>query len=280
MPEPFELETLRKPEAEEVEERLHKRVRLRRRLLLAFTLGMASLSLLGLTFNRPTQSTEVGLVQSIENVTHRQINNVLNRIRGPVRVGIQIGHLDAQDHSEELANLRYSTGGHSKGINEVDINKAVALALKEELELLNIIVDIIPATVPPKYRADLVVSLHADSSPDSERRGYKSSAFRQTRNDYDAMLKSHLDNAYFEASGLPDDDSNVSGSMLEYYAFNRRFKHSVNRKTPAVIVELGYISNESDLVFLQSDQPAQALKEGILTYLEARDRLTLETASQ
>jgi N-acetylmuramoyl-L-alanine amidase len=151
----------------------------------------------------------------------------------------------------------------------------VAQTLRDMLQVEGIVVDMIPATVPPDYKADLFVSLHADSSEDPERRGYKSAVFRFERNQNDALLKQIIDKNYFYFSGLPDDDNNVSGSMLEYYAFNyQRFKHTVSKKTPAIIVEMGYLSNEADLAFMENPvNPAYALKIGILSYLREVGRM-------
>jgi N-acetylmuramoyl-L-alanine amidase len=147
--------------------------------------------------------------------------------------------------------------------------------LKDMLEAEGITVDLLPATVNANYRADVFVSLHSDSSPDRSRRGYKSAHFKTPRNDWEPLLKRHLDENYFYFTGLPDDDENVSGSMLEYYAFNKkRYKHAVAMQTPAVIVEMGYISNQDDLKIIADPvQPAYALKMGIVTYLQDRGRL-------
>jgi hypothetical protein len=200
---------------------------------------------------------------------------IVNYFKGPVRVGLQIGHLEVGNHPEELANLRYSTGASVNGVNEVDVNFAVAEILRDMLVNEGVVVELLPATVPQDYKADLFVSLHADSSEDTKRRGYKSAVFRYERNDKDALLKQIIDENYFYFSGLPDDDTNVSGSMLEYYAFNHeRFKHSVHPKTPAIIVEMGYLSNAEDLEFLEDPvNPAYALKIGILSYLKEVGRL-------
>ncbi len=189
---------------------------------------------------------------------------------GKVRIGIQIGHLDVSNHPHELENLRYNTGGVSGDRSELEVNKAVAYVLRDMLESEGLLVDILPATVPKKYRADIFISLHADSSPDPDRRGYKSAYYKYLRNNQDPILKTHIDKDYFYFSGLPDDDMNVSGSMLEYYAFNhQRFRHALAKRTPAILVEMGYISNETDWEFLKDPvNPAYALKMGILTYLE------------
>jgi N-acetylmuramoyl-L-alanine amidase len=229
-----------------------------RRILLSLLLAASLSLLLGLTFQRS------GGWQGI-----------LNSFRGPVRVGLQIGHFEVGNHPEELANLRYNMGASVNGINEVDVNLIVAQTLRDMLQNEGIVVDMIPATVPRNYKADVFVALHADSSEDPARRGYKSAIFRYERNKRDALLKQIIDKNYFYFSGLPDDDMNVSGSMLEYYAFNRqRFKHAVSRRTPAIIVEMGYLSNKEDLAFIKDPvNPAYALKIGILSYLREVGRI-------
>lgn len=229
-----------------------------RRLLLGLLLGASLFLLLGLSYQR-----------------NGGWQGIVNYFKGPVRVGLQIGHLEVNNHPEELANLRYNTGASVNGINEVDVNLAVAQLLRDMLQNEGITVDMLPATVPPKYKADLFVSIHADSSEDPERRGYKSAVFRYERNKNDVLLKQIIDKNYFYFSGLPDDDTNVSGSMLEYYAFNhQRFKHAVSRRTPAIIVEMGYLSNAEDLDFMEDlVNPAYALKIGILSYLREVGRI-------
>jgi N-acetylmuramoyl-L-alanine amidase len=229
-----------------------------RRILLGLLLAASLFFLLGLSYQR-----------------NGGWQGIVNTFKGPVRVGLQVGHLEVSNHPEELANLRYSTGASVGGINEVDVNLSVAQLLRDMLQNEGVTVDMLPATVPPNYKADLFVSLHADSSEDVERRGYKSAVFRYERNKNDTLLKQIIDKNYFYFSGLPDDDNNVSGSMLEYYAFNgQRFKHAVNRKTPAIIVEMGYLSNAEDLEFMEDPvNPAYALKIGILSYLREVGRL-------
>ncbi|MCA9838942.1 MAG: N-acetylmuramoyl-L-alanine amidase [Trueperaceae bacterium] len=242
-----------------------------RRLIMIVSLSVASLLLLGLT-----QQPVLPVVPETLSAVKQSVQQTF--LPQPPRVGLQIGHLDPEEQPDELASLRYNTGGSAFGVNEVDINRSTAYMLKDMLEFEGIEVDLLPATMPANYHADLVIALHSDASPDVNRRGYKSAYFRYPRNKWEPELKKAIDQAYFFFSGLPDDDENVSGSMLEYYAFNRaRYKHAVSRSTPAVIVEMGYISNEQDRDFLLDPvNPAYALKRGILTYLAERGRYTFD----
>lgn len=211
--------------------------------------------------------------------TRPEIGRWLAALRGAPRVGIQIGHLDAERHPDELARLRWSTGGSADGITEVAVNEAVAEALADRLVAAGVDVDLLPATLPPNYRADALIALHADSSPDPARRGYKSAHFEPPRNRSEPALKATVDAAYLSATGLPDDHRNVSGNMLRYYAFNRRFRHAAARATPAVLVEMGYISNPGDrALLLEPDRVARALADGLTDYLRTTGRLSAEAA--
>ncbi|MEX2534209.1 MAG: N-acetylmuramoyl-L-alanine amidase [Trueperaceae bacterium] len=241
-----------------------------RRLLLVIMLLTAGAVFLAL--NLPAHAA--ALTESARQAKTSLYHGLRNRVLGPPLVGLQVGHLEAASHPQELAALRVSTGGFGGGRFEVEVNQAVAVSLAERLGSHGIAVDLLPATVPPRYRADLVVSIHADSSPDTHRRGYKSAVFRPRRNPNDARLKAELDRAYLAGSGLPDDDDNVTGNMLEYYAFNRHYRHSLARRTPAAIVELGYLTHPKDSQLLATpDRVAALLETGIVSYLESTGRL-------
>ncbi|MEX2501014.1 MAG: N-acetylmuramoyl-L-alanine amidase [Trueperaceae bacterium] len=193
---------------------------------------------------------------------------------GAPTVGVQIGHLHAHAHPDELASLRVSTGADVDGEREVDVNAAVAEALARRLAAAGVTVQLLPATVPAGYRADLVVSLHADASPDRSRSGYKSAHREPARSVREPMLRRTVDAAYLKASGMRHDEANVTGAMLHYYAFSdRRFRHAVARGTPGLIIEMGYLSHPGDRAWLgEPDRPAAALADGIVRYLAAIDR--------
>ncbi|HET8984805.1 MAG TPA: N-acetylmuramoyl-L-alanine amidase [Trueperaceae bacterium] len=203
------------------------------------------------------------------------LRRAANAIKGPVRIGLQVGHLGAADQPDELATLRTSTGGHWDGVDEVTINLAVVEALAERLTVLGFEVDVLNATIPVAYRADALISVHADANPDTQRRGYKSAHTRPARNALEPLLKLAIDRSVFLATELPDDDRNVSGNMLQYYAFNhRRFTHSAAARTPALLVELGYLSNEQDMKLLRDPSLfADAIARGLVAFLDEIGRL-------
>lgn len=200
--------------------------------------------------------------------------HVRELLLGDVRVGIQIGHLDAALHPEEHAWLRASTGAAVGDVTEVDINRAVAHALADILVQHGVQVDLLPATVPPRYRADALVALHADSNEDPDRRGYKSAHFEPARTPQERRLKAWIDASYLDATGLPDDHENVTGNMYRYYAFDPRYRYAVSPVTPSLLIEMGYISNRYDLATLAHPEvPARAIADGILAYLREVGRL-------
>lgn len=203
------------------------------------------------------------------------VRGVLVLALGPPRVGVQIGHDGVETHPDELAHLRGNTGGDAGGFRELAVNRAVAAALKVQLEAQGVAVDLLRATPPAGYHADLLLSLHADSVLDPTRRGYKSAHFNPPRSPLEPTLKGVVDAAYLTRTGLPDDSLNTTSNMRRYYAFNfRRYAHSVHPSTPSLLVELGYLSSPTDAQLLrQPDHLADALTAGVVTFLRSRHRL-------
>src|SRR5439155_12820374 len=87
---------------------------------------------------------------------------------GPIRarVGIQAGHWRSEELPDELASLREQGGARVGGASEVEITLAIAQRVAALLSARGVTVDILPATVPPGYRADAFVALHCDVNGD------------------------------------------------------------------------------------------------------------------
>jgi hypothetical protein len=203
------------------------------------------------------------------------LRGALNVFKGPVRIGLQVGHLGEERMPRELAKLRAATGAEVGGLEEVDVNLAIVRALAARLRADGFEVEVLGATVPPGYRATLVLAVHADASPNPAREGYKSAIFLPVRNPRDPLLKLDVDRAVLAETDLGNDGRNVSLDMLEYYAFNaRRFRHSLSRGTAALIVEMGYLSNRKDRAELRHPAVlARALADGVVAYLHDIQRI-------
>ena len=191
---------------------------------------------------------------------------------GPPRVGLQVGHWKSNELPDELKRLRGSTGAFAAGYSEVEINLDIARRVAALLQQRGLIIDILPATVPPGYDADAFVAIHADGSASHGARGFKlATPWRTSR--AAQHLADVLREEYAAATGLPWDDR-ITFNMRGYYAFSyRRHEHAVAKTTPAVIIEIGYLTNATDRAILigQPDRVAMGLANGIVRYLGERD---------
>lgn len=194
-------------------------------------------------------------------------------LEGPIRIGLQPGHWKIEELPDELARLRTSTGAAWGRLRELDLNLAVVRELAARLEKRGFAVDLVPATVPPGYRTDLFISVHADRSDLPLRSGWKL-APPWRASPWSVTLAGALSRA-FDSSGLPFDALGVTDNMRGYFGFSwRRYEHALSPYTPAVLVELGFLGNAADRERLR-DRPgfyAEILENGIDGYLEAYDR--------
>ncbi|MEP6693722.1 MAG: N-acetylmuramoyl-L-alanine amidase [Chloroflexota bacterium] len=191
----------------------------------------------------------------------------------PRRVGIQIGHWKTDQAPEELRNLITQTGTSWANIDEVDVSEAIALRVQSLLSAQGIVVDLLPATVPSGYLADVFLALHADGDDSGEASGFKI-AHGTRRGPYETDLVATLREVYASQTGLAWDD-NISSGMRGYYAFSwLRYQHAVAPHTPAAILEMGFLSNNDDrhLLAEHPDTIASAIASGLLRFLEAYPR--------
>lgn len=190
----------------------------------------------------------------------------------PLRVGLHVGHWRTSELPDELARLRTSTGAYVNGLAEVDLNLAIARRVEQLLVNQGVIVDVLPATVPPSYDADAFVAIHADGVDGASKRGYKLATPWRTSQASRELLEA-LDAAYGRATGLPKDDT-ITVNMRGYYAFNyRRHVHAIARTTPAIILEMGFLTSAADraIMYGKADLVAAGISNGIMRYLQQRD---------
>lgn len=189
------------------------------------------------------------------------------------RVGLQVGHWEANNLPAELAILRTQGGASAEGYQEVDINFAVAQHTAELLRARGITVDILPATIPPGYQADAFIAIHSDYNNDPNIGGFKLARYGDSAiPERDDALLNAIVAAYGPITGQQKDGL-ISRAMIYYYAFNSGdFAHAIDPQTPGVIIELGFLTNPADRAILVNQQPtvAKGLAEGIIAFLAAR----------
>lgn len=194
----------------------------------------------------------------------------------PRRIGLQAGHWRIEEHPDEQASLRRFSGAYYRGYDEWELTIILARQTMERLENAGVVVDLLPATVPPGYLADGFVSIHVDGATGAQedtRRGWKlATPFRASA--ASLALAEAMSAAYPRITGLPEDPLGPSYDMRAYYAFAYyRYRHSIAPETPAVILEAGFMTHPADreLLFGRPDLIAEGIARGILDYLAGYD---------
>ncbi len=190
---------------------------------------------------------------------------------GNKRVGLQAGHFQFEDAPMEMLTLRQNPGASGSGRSEwqvtIDLAERAATILRGE----GIEVDVLPTTIPIRYRAHAFLAIHVDGDETGVLRGYKVS--RPNFSSIPAVDDHFADivnEEYGATTGLVDDSNHISGRMRNYYAFNaRRYQHAVAPGVPQAILETGFMSNASDRAFLfnQPDIAAQGIANSVRRFL-------------
>ncbi len=153
------------------------------------------------------------------------------------------------------------------GLEEVDVNHAVALEVQKKLEALGAKVDLLQEFSPKLqgYRADLLISIHADTCiPD--RHGFKVAAAQGSAESLETRrLVACLVSRYRDATGIPFDSNTITYDMTQYHAFREIDPH-----TPAAIIETGFMGGDREILTKHPDVVAGGIVSGIRCFLERR----------
>ena len=200
-------------------------------------------------------------------------------LQGPWVVAIQPGHWRIDELPDEHARRRGNVGASHRGVREVDINVAVTEALVPLLENEGWDVQVIPATVPPGLRADAFLSIHADWGADPNRNGWKLAAPWRPSPAASSLAQA-LRDSFGAESDLREDRNGITVGMRGYFGFaSHRFHYASSPYTPAVLVELGFLTNDIERARMveSPDFYAAVIHRGLVSYFAGRDRQ--ETAS-
>src|SRR5262245_45941595 len=126
---------------------------------------------------------------------------------GQRRVGLQAGHWLTEQVPPELGRLQQgsSRGGKAEG----EVSHYLARRTRDVPESAGVAVDVLPATIPPSYRAHAFVAIHADGGA-SNLRGFKIArpAFSSIP-DVDDELLDDLNRVYALGTSMPRDDEHI-----------------------------------------------------------------------
>ena len=186
-----------------------------------------------------------------------------------MRSALQAGHWRANEAPRELSGLR-DNGTAWRGTAEWETNLEIAQNAGAMLEQMGYEVDILPAVVPPDYRAHLFIAIHADGSNDSNASGYRVAGPRQDATGRASRFVSLLEQSYGEATDLRRLPT-VTRRMQNYYAFNfRRYEHALHPMTIGVIIETGFLTSARDRQVILSDpkRAARGIVDAVVAFPE------------
>lgn len=189
--------------------------------------------------------------------------------QGPARQGMDLSAWNKQvalisGHAGNDSGAICEDAAGQPTVQEADINAAVARLAAERLRNAGAdvaILDEYDARLEG-LRADLLLSLHADSCIDES--GYKSSRYVNSvipaQSD---RLLACINQHYAAATGLSENVDTITENMTEYHAFRR-----IDAQTPAAILELGFLGGDNDLLVNQQALLAKAVADGVLCFLD------------
>jgi len=184
---------------------------------------------------------------------------------------------------QELAP-RATTGGDDPGaicpdgITEAQVNARIARHAARILESIGVKVDVLQEFDPrlQGYQALALVSVHADSCQVSpEHSGFKlaiSDALQREGTPQQRArarrLKECLKTWYQDMTKLDYDPYTITRDMREYHAFKE-----VDPDTPAVIIEVGFLAGDYELLVNRPEVPARGIALGILCFARTENIL-------
>lgn len=148
------------------------------------------------------------------------------------------------------------------GLTEAEINLEVARLVVNGLEREGVRVAIMDEFDRGLrgLEADALVSIHADSCR-SDFSGYKV-ASEEGGTAQSERLADCLWDEYEEATGLPRHYTTITKDMTNYHAFRE-----ISVKTPAAIIELGFLNADRELLTEEPERAAEGIVNGILCFL-------------
>ena len=185
-------------------------------------------------------------------VPSRPLLQRLPQSPGPIRIGLISGH---KDHDPGAVC--------EDGLTEAEVNANIASKVAATLQANGIHTDIL-AEFDPRlegYRGTALISIHADSCLyyNELATGFKAVGSSATGSD---RLLNCVQSAYATHTQLSFHANTITPHMTDYHAFRE-----IHPRTPAIILEVGFMNLDRELITTEADKPAAGISEGILCFL-------------
>jgi N-acetylmuramoyl-L-alanine amidase len=157
------------------------------------------------------------------------------------------------------------------GLTEVEINLDIAQRVVRVLQALGYQATLLEEFDPrlTGYRADALVSIHADSceafpnaTPPAS--GFKVASVEDSLvPDAEARLVACLAQCYAARTGMFFHANSITYDMTRYHTF-----YEIDGRTPGAIIETGFMLNDRPMLTQQADLVAQGIVDGIVCFIE------------
>lgn len=172
---------------------------------------------------------------------------------GPLRIGIVAGH-SGNDSGAVCAD----------GLTEVQVTTSLAQRLAARLQSYGITTDLLEEFDPrlDGYSATALVSIHADSCDfiNDLATGFKISGSPYMDS---TELSICIEQAYGSATALPYHPNSITPHMTNYHAFRK-----LGTGTPAIIIEVGFLNLDREILTSPTDVIVEGLTNGIFCFLD------------
>ena len=161
------------------------------------------------------------------------------------------------------------------GLSEVDINLAVAKLVGSSLSRSGYEVEILPEFSPKLngYKADALVSIHADSCDEIPNATPPASGFKAARvansmvPEEEDRLVACLKKYYKVHTGMYFHANSITADMSHYHTF-----YEINGYTPGAIIETGFMRKDRYILTQRADLVAQGIVDGIVCFIEGESQ--------
>ena len=157
------------------------------------------------------------------------------------------------------------------GLQEVDVNYNIAQRVVSVLQSLGYETDLLEEFDPrlEGYWALALLSIHSDSCEHIPDAVPPASGFKVARvvdsmvPEEEDRLVACLSKCYAARTGMYYHANSVTHDMTRYHTF-----YEIDARTPAAIIETGFMRNDRQILTEQADMVAQGIADGLVCFLE------------